>query len=72
MLFLFENTMNRQIDNLYTADYLWNQKKILSFLKIDQGLMTKKMVQFMKDISDLDELLNIAKKRHIFGTKCVQ
>lgn len=67
---LFENTMNHQIDNLYTADYLWKQKKILSFLKIDQGLMTEKDgVQFMKDISDIDELLNIAKKRHIFGTK---
>lgn len=67
---LFENTMDRQIDGIDTADYLWNEKKILPFLKIDKGLSDKQNgVQLMKDIDNLDELLQRANDKHIFGTK---
>ncbi|REE81543.1 fructose-bisphosphate aldolase [Paenibacillus taihuensis] len=67
---LFENTMDRKIDGLYTADYLWEKKGIVPFLKIDQGLAALDGgVQVMKPIPGLDELLARANKRHIFGTK---
>ncbi|NBK99968.1 MAG: fructose bisphosphate aldolase [Erysipelotrichia bacterium] len=67
---LFEQTMDRQIEGQYTADYLWNQKHILPILKVDQGL--EKLhhgVQLMKPLDRLDDLLLRAKERHIFGTK---
>ena len=67
---LFENTMDRKIDNLFTADFLWNQKGIVPFLKVDKGLADEKNgVQLMKPIPGLDELLDRANERHIFGTK---
>ena len=67
---LFENTMDRKIDNLFTADFLWNQKGIVPFLKVDKGLADEKNgVQLMKPIPGLDALLDRANKRHIFGTK---
>ena len=67
---LFENTMDRKIDNLFTADFLWNQKGIVPFLKVDKGLADEKDgVQLMKPIPGLDELLDRANERHIFGTK---
>ncbi len=67
---LFEKTMERKIDNLYTADYLWEKKGIVPFLKIDNGLDEEKDgVQLMKTIPKLDELLNRADARNIFGTK---
>ncbi|NNJ30848.1 fructose bisphosphate aldolase [Lacrimispora defluvii] len=67
---LFEKTMERKIDNLYTADYLWEKKGIVPFLKIDNGLdELKDGVQLMKPIPKLDELLNRAAARNIFGTK---
>lgn len=67
---LFEKTMERKIDNLYTADYLWEKKGIVPFLKIDNGLDEQKDgVQLMKPIPKLDELLNRAAARNIFGTK---
>lgn len=67
---LFKKTMNSKIDDEYTADYLWNKKRIVSFLKIDNGLDDlSNGVQLMKPIHDLDELLEIALKRNIFGTK---
>lgn len=67
---LFEKTMDRQIDGLFTADYLWNEKGIVPFLKIDNGLAEQKDgVQLMKPISELDKLLKRAKERNIFGTK---
>lgn len=67
---LFEKTMERKIDNLYTADYLWEKKRIVPFLKIDNGLgELKDGVQLMKPIPKLDELLNRAAARNIFGTK---
>lgn len=67
---LFENTMDRKIDSLFTADYLWEKKRIIPILKVDKGLAEEKNgVQLMKPIPDLDALLDRAKERHIFGTK---
>ena len=67
---LFENTMDRRIDSLFTADFLWNQKGIIPILKVDKGLAEEKDgVQLMKPIPRLDELLDRANERHIFGTK---
>ena len=67
---LFENTMDRKIDGLYTADYLWEKKGIIPILKVDKGLAPEADgVQLMKPIPGLDELLDRANERHIFGTK---
>lgn len=67
---LFEQTMDRYIDGRYTADYLWDVKGILPFLKIDKGLDDlKDGVQMMKDMLELDALLSRAVERNIFGTK---
>ncbi|KWX89221.1 fructose-1,6-bisphosphate aldolase [Paenibacillus riograndensis] len=66
----FENTMDRSIDGQFTADYLWEQKGIVPFLKIDQGLAEPENgVQLMKPIPGLDELLKRAVQKNIFGTK---
>ena len=66
---LFEQTMNREIDGKLTSDYLWD-KGILSFLKIDKGLKDlEDGCQLMKDIPNLDETLEEAKAKGIFGTK---
>lgn len=66
---LFEQTMNRKIDDMYTSDYLWN-KNILSFLKVDKGLAEfDNGVQLMKDIPNLEDTLDVAIERGIFGTK---
>lgn len=67
---LFENTMDRKIDGQWTADYLWDKKHIIPFLKVDKGLADlANGVQLMKPISGLDELLDRAVERNIFGTK---
>jgi len=67
---LFENTMDRKIDEEYTADYLWHEKKIVPFLKVDKGLAPiNEGVQMMNPIPGLSELLVRANARHIFGTK---
>lgn len=67
---LFENTMDRTIDGLFTADYLWEKKGIVSFLKVDQGLAPEADgVQLLKSIPGLDDLLKRAVDKHIFGTK---
>ena len=67
---LFENTMDRKIDGLFTADFLWDKKGIIPILKVDKGLAEEKDgVQLMKPISDLNALLDRANERHIFGTK---
>lgn len=67
---LFENTMDSKIDGEYTADYLWDQKGIVPILKVDKGLEPlSNGVQMMKDIPDLEALLDRAKERNIFGTK---
>ena len=67
---LFLETINRKIDNKFTSDYLWEEKHIVSFLKIDKGLMEESDgVQLMKDIPDLEEVLDNAVNKNIFGTK---
>ena len=67
---LFENTMDRYIDEVYTADFLWQNKGIVPFLKVDKGLASlEDGVQVMKPINGLDELLDRANQRNVFGTK---
>ncbi len=67
---LFENTMDRDIERRPTADYLWNVKQVVPFLKVDQGLADEKDgVQLMKPMPALAALLAKAKAKHIFGTK---
>jgi len=67
---LFENTIDRKIDEQWTADYLWEKKNIVPFLKVDKGLADLiNGVQLMKPISDLDKLLTRAVEKNVFGTK---
>ena len=67
---LFENTMDRDIDGQSTADYLWNVKRVVPFLKVDKGLEAEKDgVQLMKPIPAIADLLEKAKSKRIFGTK---
>ena len=68
---LFEQTMDSKIDGKYTADFLWEEKRILPFLKIDKGLndLDADGVQTMKPNPTLPELLKKANERNIFGTK---
>jgi fructose-bisphosphate aldolase class I len=67
---LFEMTMDRQIEGRPSADYLWNVKRIVPFLKIDKGLAEEKDgVQTMKPMPDLDDLLDRAVANGVFGTK---
>jgi fructose-bisphosphate aldolase class I len=67
---LFENTMDRDIEGRPTADYLWNVKRVVPFLKVDQGLAAEKDgVQLMKPMPALAALLDKAKAKGIFGTK---
>jgi fructose-bisphosphate aldolase class I len=67
---LFENTMDREIDGQPTADYLWNVKRVVPFLKVDKGLdADKDGVQLMKPMSTLSALLEKANAKRIFGTK---
>jgi fructose-bisphosphate aldolase, class I len=67
---LFENTMDRDIKGQPTADYLWNVKRVVPFLKVDSGLAEEKNgVRVMKPIPDLGALLEKAKANRIFGTK---
>ena len=67
---LFENTMDREIEEQPTADYLWNVKRVVPFLKVDQGLTAEKDgVQLMKPMPMLAALLDKARAKRIFGTK---
>ena len=68
---LFEQTMDSKIDGKYTADFLWEEKRVLPFLKIDKGLndLDDDGVQTMKPNPGLADLLKKANERHIFGTK---
>lgn len=67
---LFEDTMDRQIEGRDTADYLWNVKHVVPFLKVDKGLAEEKDgAQVMKPIPGLDELLVRARDKGVFGTK---
>ncbi|HET6888845.1 MAG TPA: fructose bisphosphate aldolase [Candidatus Udaeobacter sp.] len=67
---LFENTMDREIKERPTADYLWNVKRVVPFLKVDKGLAEEKNgVRLMKPMPELSALLDKAKANRIFGTK---
>jgi glucose-6-phosphate isomerase len=67
---LFENTLDREIEGKPAADYLWNVKRIVPFLKVDQGLAAEKDgVQLMKPMPQLAALLDRARAHRIFGTK---
>ena len=67
---LFEGTMDREVEGVGAAEYLWSLKKVIPFLKIDKGLADEENdVQIMKPNSGLDELLAKAKSKGIFGTK---
>ena len=67
---LFENTMDRDIAGQPTADYLWHVKRIVPFLKVDQGLAAEQDgVQLMKPMPALAALLDKARAKGIFGTK---
>jgi fructose-bisphosphate aldolase class I len=67
---LFEGTMDRDIDGLGSADFLWAKKQVIPFLKVDKGLADEHDgVQVMKPMPELDALLQRAVKKGIFGTK---
>jgi len=67
---LFEQTMDRDIEGIPTADYLWDKRGVLPFLKVDKGLADlADGVQMMKPMPDLEALLQRAVQKHIFGTK---
>jgi fructose-bisphosphate aldolase class I len=67
---LFENTIDRDIEGKPTADYLWNVKRVVPFLKVDKGLAAESRgVQLLKPMPELGPLLDKANTKHIFGTK---
>lgn len=67
---LFENTLDREIEGRSTAHYLWQEKQIVPFLKVDKGLEDEANgVQLMKPITNLDVLLAKANTQDVFGTK---
>src|SRR4051794_32614375 len=67
---LFEQTMDRDVEGRGTADYLWNVKKVVPFLKVDKGLADEANgTQILKPMPDLGKLLDRAKAKGVFGTK---
>jgi len=67
---LFENTLDRQIEGVNSARYLWEQKQVVPFLKVDKGLQDEADgVQTMKTIANLEQLLAKARAQNVFGTK---
>ena len=67
---LFENTMDREVAGKGTAEYLWKDKRVVPFLKVDQGLVAEQNgVQVMKPFPELAELLGRAVSKGVFGTK---
>ncbi len=67
---LFENTMEREVEGQPTADYLWQVKRVVPFLKVDKGLADEASgAQVMKPMPDLDALLARARQKNVFGTK---
>ena len=67
---LFEQTMDREVNGVPTARYLWDEKNVVPFLKVDKGLAAEQDgVQLMKPIDTLDDLLERAQRHQIFGTK---
>ena len=62
--------MLSKVNDEFTADYLWNEKKIVSFLKVDKGLAEETNgVKLMKEIPNLAEELQEAREKNVFGTK---
>ena len=67
---LFEMTMDRQVEGMDFADYLWEKKQVVPFLKVDKGLAARADgVELMKPMPGLDALLERAVAKHVFGTK---
>ena len=67
---LFEQTMERDVQGVPAARYLWTEKQVVPFLKVDKGLAAEQnSVQLMKPIDTLEELLGRANRHRIFGTK---
>ena len=67
---LFEMTMDREIEGVGSAEYLWNEKRVVPFLKVDKGLADEENgAQVMKPMPDLDALLARAVEKGVFGTK---
>jgi len=67
---LFENTVQKKIDKIPSAIYLWEKLKVVPFLKIDKGLLSiDNHVQLLKPINDLKNSLKLAKENEVFGTK---
>ena len=67
---LFEGTMDRSVEGVGTAEYLWTRKKVIPFLKVDKGLADEQDgVQVMKPMPGLDDLCERAAKLGVFGTK---
>jgi len=67
---LFEGTMDRSIEGVGSAEYLWNRKQVIAILKVDKGLADEADgVQLMKPMPELDALLAKARANGIFGTK---
>ena len=67
---LFENTMDREIEGKPSARYLWEEKNVVPFLKVDKGLAPEENgAQVMKPMPELDALLARAKENGVFGTK---
>jgi fructose-bisphosphate aldolase class I len=67
---LFEMTMDRSIEGMGSAEYLWNVKRVVPFLKVDNGLAAEADdAQVMKPMPDLDALLQRALAKGVFGTK---
>ncbi|MCO5171061.1 MAG: fructose bisphosphate aldolase [Planctomycetes bacterium] len=67
---LFEDTMDRQVRGKGSAQFLWEEKRVVPFIKVDKGLAGEQDgVQMMKDMPDLDGLLERAKAQGVFGTK---
>ena len=67
---LFERTMDGEIDGMPTADYLWQKRRVVPFLKVDKGLDDEKDgTQLLKAMPDLDRLLERAVSKSVFGTK---
>jgi fructose-bisphosphate aldolase class I len=67
---LFEQTMDRDVDGIPTAQYVWERKSVVPFLKVDKGLAAEQdSVELMKPIDTLKDLLERAQRHRIFGTK---
>jgi fructose-bisphosphate aldolase class I len=67
---LFEGTMMREIEGQPSADFLWNVKRVVPFLKVDKGLAEEKNgVRLMKPMPQLAALLATARAKNVFGTK---